>query len=217
MPEFEIPENWKLESGLREEITKYTIVSAYFAQTANYQDGVPYRLYLIGFDEETESFTVKMSVGSDWVSADGGKSIAHPTKKRINNSSTYGHWLAEAMSLPGLREELVNRTRTSYNGLGPLAAGIWEGLVLHLQTKEYQFGRASADNPPRNFLMPAEFLGVDTGQAGTGVVQSPVAAPLVQPVQDTTTQATPTPAMSPQERVAAARAAKQTSAPVSPL
>jgi hypothetical protein len=220
MPEtettFEIPDNWKLDSGLRETVPKFTIASSYFAQTANYQTGIPYRLYLIGFDTETEPFTVKMSVGSDWVSSDGGRTIAHPTKKRINNSSTYGHWIYESMSLPGLREELVARTQAQFNGLGPLAAGIWDNMILRLATKSYQFGRVTADNPPRNFLMPAEFLGLDTGQGDGNSVQSLVVAPPTQPVvaePAVSTQASPTPA----ERVAAARAARNGPVTSNPL
>lgn len=220
---FIVPDNWKLDSGLRDTVPKFTIVSAYFAQTASYQDGVPFRLFLIGFDESTEPFTVKMSLGADWVSSDGGRTITHPTKSRINNSSTYGHWLDYSMRTVGLREELINRTKTRVNGLGPLAADIWTGLILHLEAKEFQFGKRTDDNPPRNFLMPVEFLGVDTGQAATAsasMVSAPAAPPQqaqAQPVNAAPTQA-PATSPTPADAVAAARAARaQAAAPANPL
>lgn len=208
MVDIEIPDNWKLDSGLRDEVPRFTIASAYFSQTANYQDGIPFRLHLIGFDTETEPFTVKMTVGSDWVSSDGGRTITHPTRKRINNSSTYGHWINYSMQLPELRDELIRRDKEQFNGQGPLVADIWTNLVLRLNAEEFQFGKPGKDNPPRAYLMPVEFFGVDTGQSG-GQSASMVASPNVGVQQPQVAQVASMPTPTPAERIAAARAAAQ--------
>lgn len=193
-----LSDNWKLDSGIREQVTSFTIHMAYFSTTANYQEGNVIRLYLIGLDEDGEPFTYKMTVGADWSSSDGGKTISHPTKTRINRNSTYGHWLNSSMTIPPLVEELSKRD----SGNGPLSADIWVGLVLKLGSIQVQFGKPSTDNPPRTYLVPVEFLGLADENSQNGVVTA------VQSANMQSEQTAPVSATSAAERVAAARAAQ---------
>lgn len=205
---YDVPDQWKLDSGLREEVERFTIVSAYFAKTANYQDGKAIRIYLNGFDEDTETVTVKMSVGADWESIDGGKTIVHATKSRINMTSTYGHWLRNAFEIEPLRLALVEAD----TGKGPTRAEVWLNMVLKLDAKEFQMGRKADDNPPRRFLMPTGYYGYATDAPTGQATQQSASVATAQP-------APTTPAQSPAEKIAAARAqaAAVASGQVSPL
>jgi hypothetical protein len=201
---------FKLDSGLRESMD-LTIHMAYFATNADYQGGVPWLLYLTGSDESGDPVEMFMSVGADWSSADGGASITHPTKKFINKSTIYGHWLRHALEIPELREVLVNRDG------GPTTAAIWNNLILHLDLVEIKFGK---NVDPVERLMPTGFLGVydENAQVPQAPATPPVAPPAAPvpapaPVQQPTTPLTaPTPTATvpsgptPQERVAAAQA-----------
>lgn len=195
-----LPDQWQLDSGLRDEIKRFTIASAYFSFTQSYMDGKAIRLYLIGFDEEGETATIKMTVGSDWDTPDAGRTISHATKNHINMNSIYGHWIRNAVAIPELYKVLMERD----TGIGPRRAEIWTDMVIHCEAKPFQMGKPSPDNPPRNYLMPTEFFGMDSG---SGMNSSP------GPSQDTTASAklepaTPTTAPTAADRVAAARAAK---------
>ena len=39
-------------------------------------------VWLLGVDENDEPAELRMSIGSDWQSPDGGTTIVHPTKKK---------------------------------------------------------------------------------------------------------------------------------------
>lgn len=179
MPEIVISDPWKLSSGLRDDMVA-SITDAYFAPDAEYQGGRVLLLHLIGIDETGEAFTLKLSAGADWETADGGNTITHPTKKqqRINSSTIYGHWIANAQEIPELVDELQRRPG------GPLNAKVWEGLIIHLLLKEIRFGR---NIDPQQRLMPAEYFGVMESQPDPVAVQGvpfvPVtpAPPVAQP------------------------------------
>jgi hypothetical protein len=152
MADVEITDPWKLSSGLRDDMV-LQIFSAYFAPDADYQGGRQLLLHLIGVDELEEPQTLKLSIGADWESADGGTTVTHPTKKqqRINASTIYGHWISSAQEIPELVAELQRRPG------GPTNAKVWEGLILHLLEKEITFGR---NIDPQKRLMPAEYFGL---------------------------------------------------------
>ncbi len=139
---------YRLDSGLRESMD-LTIVNPYFSHNADYQGGVPILLYLNGFDEMQEPVEMFMALGADWVTADGGKTITHPTKTRINKSSIYGHWLEYAKEIPEL-------SRILYHRAPPTQADIWQNLILHLELREIRFGK---NIDPIDRLMPVGFLG----------------------------------------------------------
>jgi hypothetical protein len=165
----ELNDPWKLSSGLRDDMV-ISIHAAYFAPDAEYQGGRQLLLNLIGLDETQEQVTLKMSVGADWETSDGGTTITHPTKKQqyINGSTIYGHWISSAMEIP----ELVNVIRG--RELGPLNANTWVGLIIHCQEKEIKFGK---NIDPQQRLMPTEYFGLVEDAAA-----APVAAPPVVPV-----------------------------------
>lgn len=192
MPNYE--ELFHLDSGLRGNMD-LTIHMAYFSTHAEYQNGNTYLLFLTGVDEAGDPQEVRMSVGGDWTSSDGGKTITHPTKKFINRNTIYGHFLSHALEVPELRATLASRG-------GPLTAAIWDNLIIHLDLTEISFGR---NLDPQERLMPTKFLGIYTEGAVPATPQTVVAdsPPLTPaPVQATVTPTTPSPA----DLVAAAKA-----------
>lgn len=219
-------EAWILSSGLRDDMV-ISVYDAYFATDAEYQGGRQYLLHLIGTDEKTEPVTLKMSVGADWQSADGGVTITHPTKQkqRINSSTIYGHWITCASEIPELVAELQRRPG------GPTNAKVWEGLIIHATEREIKFGKTIE---PQMRLMPAEYFGlIQEVQAPQGIPNVPP-TPLVQPAYAPPPAPAYVPPVAPvaaqigiapvpvvddgQAALAAARAAAaNTAAPVNPL
>lgn len=187
---------WKLDSGLREDMV-LSIHSAYFSPHADYQGGNAFLLFLIGTDENDEPVETRMSVGGDWTSSDGGKTITHPTKTRINKSTIYGHWIQHSLEIPELAKTLMERG-------APTTAAIWEGLILHLQIQEISFGR---NLDPQQRLMPTEYMGEVDSQPQLTVV----------PPTTTVAPAAPAPATDPQAILAAARAKAAAANNTSPL
>jgi hypothetical protein len=145
-----------------------TIVNPYFAanNSGNAPAGTLY-LYLNGFDEKEEPVEMYLSLGADWVTADGGKTITHPTKTRINKSSTYGHWLTHAAEIPELASLLYHRGP-------PTQADVWTNLVLHLELREIKFGR---NIDPSERLMPVAFL----GEYSDSPLTTPATSPTLKP------------------------------------
>lgn len=205
----QIPEVWELDSGLRDDMV-LQIHAAYFAPHAEYQDGQQLMLFLIGVDENDEPQELRMSIGSDWQTPDGGFTIQHPTKKKqhINKSSIYGHWIGYCFQVPELAQTLISRG-------GPTDARIWIDLVLHLQAKTLSWG---PNIPDQERLMPTEFFGL-TSQLPSATVPAtaaPTPPPAAAPVP---AQAAPAPPVqaTPQDQVfdpaAALAAAKAAAAP----
>lgn len=176
-----------------------SIHAAYFSVDADYQSGRQYLLFLIGTDENTEPVEIRMSVGADWASADGGVTITHPTKRKqtINASCIYGHWISHAQEIP----ELVNVLRGRGN---PTNAKVWEGLILHLQESEIKFGR---NIDPQMRLMPTEYFGLIEDSTPANIPFVPP-APVVTPPLGAPQVPTPVPApaMDPAALIAQARA-----------
>lgn len=185
MTDVEITDPWKLSSGLRDDMV-LQVFDAYFAPDADYQGGRQLLLHLIGVDELAEPQTLKLSIGADWETADGGTTVTHPTKKqqRINASTIYGHWISSAQEIPELVAELQRRPG------GPTNAKVWEGLILHLLEKEITFGR---NIDPQKRLMPAEYFGlISDSPAANGQVPAPPAS--VPPVPPAPVATAPAPA-----------------------
>lgn len=162
----QVPEAWELDSGLRDDMV-LSIHGAYFAPHAEYQEGKQLMLWLLGTDENNEPAELRMSIGSDWQTPDGGNTITHPTKKKqhINKSSIYGHWISYCFEIPELAKTLIERG-------GPTDARIWVGLVIHLQLKTLVWG---GDIRDQDRLMPVEYFGLTPEAGGTTV--PPTAAP----------------------------------------
>ncbi len=130
----QVPEAWELDSGLRDDMV-LSIHGAYFAPHAEYQEGKQLMIWLLGTDENDEPAELRMSIGSDWQTPDGGNTITHPTKKKqhINKSCIYGHWISYCFEIPDLAKTLIERG-------GPTDARIWVGLIIHLQAKTLVWG-----------------------------------------------------------------------------
>lgn len=168
----QVPEAWELDSGLRDDMV-LSIHGAYFAPHAEYQGGQQLMLWLLGTDENQEAVELRMSIGSDWETPDGGNTIVHPTKKKqhINKSCIFGHWISYCFEIPPLAQLLIERG-------GPTDARIWTGFILHLQAKTLHWG---GDIQDQERLMPTEFFGLTSDQQTATV--PPTAAPAPPPVQ----------------------------------
>jgi hypothetical protein len=200
----EVPDAWQLDSGLREDMV-ITIHSSYFAPHAEYMEGKALMLWLIGTDENDEAVEVRMSVGADWQSPDGGVNITHPTKRKqhINKNSIYGHFISFCFEIPELAKVLVGRG-------APTDSRIWMDLILHLQARKIEFGR-NIDSQER--LMPTEFLGLHTEQVPATVAPMAVAPAPTVPVAPAPTEAEQA-QLSPSVLVQQARARAQAEAAV---
>ncbi len=174
MSNTELPDAWQLDSGLREDMV-LSIHSAYFAPHAEYMEGKQLMLWLIGTDEAEDPVDVRLSVGADWETGDGGNTISHPTKRKqhINKNSIYGKWLAFCFEIPDLAKTLIERGQAL--GSGPTDARIWIDLILHLQNKTLTYGR---NIPDQERLMPVEFMGLvmDTPVVQAAPAPAPVAS-----------------------------------------
>jgi hypothetical protein len=152
------------------------IHAAYFSTHAEYQQGNTYLLFLVGSDENGDPQEIRMSVGADWTSSDGGKTITHPTKRKVNKNSIYGHWIEAAWQC----EEVVDGKRLrdvlAERGNG-WEADVWTNVRVHLDLTEIKFGR---NLDPQHRLMPTHYLGIDTGEATlTTPAQPATVAPTV--------------------------------------
>jgi hypothetical protein len=168
----EMPEAFKLDSGLREDMV-LSVHSAYFAPSADYMDGKVLMLWLIGTDENEDPVEVRLSAGADW-QTDDGNVITHPTKKKqhINKNSIYGHWLSSSFEIPELARLLIDRS-DSLGGKGACDSRIWLDLILHLQNKTLHFGK-NIDDQER--LMPVEYMGL-TEETSAVTVPAPSVSP----------------------------------------
>lgn len=196
-----VPDQWQLDSGLRDNMT-FTVHGGYFMPHAEYQEGKQLLLWLQGTDEENEPYELRMSIGSDWQSPDGGTTIVHPTKKaqHINESSIYGHWIANALAVPELKRELLSRPG------GPTDSRIWVGLILQLNLVKISWGPTI---PDQERLMPTALVGLT--DASGNATMPPMAAP-APPVMTAPAPVAAPPApvdqvFDPQAALAAARAA----------
>ena len=182
----QVAPGWKLDSGISP--MDLIIHAAYFSTSADYQNGSQYLLFLIGEDENGEpSDQIKMSVGADWYSTDGGRTIVHQTKKVVGASTIYGHFIHAALEL-----EDRPQGKTLYEVLSAKGdatnAEVWVNIKLHLDPVEIKFGRGL---DPVTRLMPTKFLGVYDDAAAQqqaaampatpGVPAAPVAPPMAAP------------------------------------
>lgn len=153
-----MPESgWELDSGLNiPDTMDFTIYSAYFSTHAEYQSGNTYLLFLLGVDEDGDPQELRMSVGADWTSKDGGKSISHPTKHKVSKNSIYGHWTEAAWACEDVVDGKRLRDVLAERG-NAWEADTWVNLRLHLDLVQIKFGK---NIEPTNRLMPTHYLGI---------------------------------------------------------
>jgi hypothetical protein len=136
--------------------------------------------------EEVETF---LSLGRDWVSYDGGKSVEHPRGEatKFNAQTTYSEWITFAMggfdgekgdpdARPaelgrGLGAARILRDRNRELGnRGPQVASIWDGLSFHFDVVKRHGRQRSVTKTPDgekvewldvivDRMMPTRFLG----------------------------------------------------------
>ena len=151
----------KLGSGLLDDYD-YTIENAWFSTDAAYQNGTAMLLFLEGTAVDSEGeihgdHQERYSVGADWSTFDGGKSVQSDKGSRfINKSSLYGRFITSCIDVCGIEEVLDKRTTD--NGL---TASMWIGMKFHMQETEISFGKKL---DPVTRCMPVKFLGIE-GQA----------------------------------------------------
>ena len=146
-------------TGLREAYD-LTIHMAYFSTDAAYMNGEQYLLILVGEDDEGEEAREMFSVGKDWESLDGGKTLTYPGKPqhRLNQNVMYTKFIQSAW-------EACKKAGSDYlNDKNPFVAETWIGTRWHLATKQASEGftiRATGEIvAPKFRLMPDEFLGL---------------------------------------------------------
>lgn len=185
-----LPGLWQLGSG---NFTDYDlhVRQAYFAPDAQYMSGEATLLQLHGVDNDGKEMREMFSVGKDWISTDGGKTIEYAKggNAKIRNNSMYGHFIA---SLVELGEDVLKQFMARGDASN---AQIYIGAIFHMDEKTFTYGGNVSD---QTHNMPTAFLGFDD--------DSPVA-------NQTNQTATPTPRAgrlapsSVADRVAAAKAA----------
>ena len=193
--------SWELSSGLRESMD-LTIDMAYFSTHAEYNNGNGMLLFIIGHDENGDPYEGRLSLGADWTSADGGKTVTHPSKKMFNKSTNYGHWITAAMAIPELHDILVDR--------GPAStAAVWENLVVHLELQKIVFGK---NIDPQEKLLPTAFLGIVDATGPVSAPQQPLPISTGPPLTPAQTPVTiPSTGKTPAQIIAEARSAQQVS------
>lgn len=185
-------DTYELSAGLHDD-TNVKVEFATFRTDPQYNNGKTLLLVLaMTPDDGTDTFEHMLSIGGDWQTPDGGFTVQHPSsaQRKFNKTSNYGKWLTACEALPALWDVITDR--------GPATdARVWEGLRFHVSVHEEE-RTFNGETTTRPVMLPDVFLGVE----GASVVgQRP------QPQQLTQQPATATPAMTPQERIAAARAA----------
>jgi hypothetical protein len=179
-------EGWELDSGLNTPID-LTVHAAYFSTNADYQSGQTYQLYLIGNDEHGNPQELRLSVGADWTSQDGGRTIKHPTRRKINQSSIYGHFIEAAFNCPEVVDgkHLSDVLMERGNGW---EAESWQNLSMHLDPVKITFGPKL---DPVERLLPTHYLGIATDDLPTNSQPATVTTTAPSPSAAATNGASP--------------------------
>jgi hypothetical protein len=162
-------------------------------------------MYILATDgDEVESF---LSLGKDWVSYDGGKSVEHPRGEatKFNAQTTYSEFIVFAMGgFDGDKEnpderpaplekglggaEVMRARNRELNNRGPQVAAIWDDLLWHFDVVK-RHGRqrvvSQVDGKERvewldivqERMMPTRFIGVRGHQESFPVDAPPAPAP----------------------------------------
>jgi len=89
------------------------------------------------------------SVGSGWAVSEDGLEITHPKRKNVVGSSRYGE----------LQQRVVKVLKVDMEARGkPTQAKAWDGLGFHWMLEEHP----TVGGPPKQGVMPTEFLGIKT-------------------------------------------------------
>ena|ERR1700722_1495445 len=185
--------DWDLPVGGFLDDADVTVQAAVFKYDAGYNDGKSLVCdFTFSNDATGEISNQHYSVGGDWISPDGGLTIQSPSGKRApSRASNYGRFCQACIEVADLFELISDR--------GPTTDGrIWDGLKLHLKAFEITTKFRGEERTFTNIL-PTAFNGVD----GSVAVPQNLA-----PATNGTVPAPVTMAQTPEQIVAAARAAQ---------
>jgi hypothetical protein len=127
-------------------------------------------------DDEVE---LRYSIGNDWETYDGGKTVEHPREHYFNNRTAYAEFFVAALAC-GAKEVLGKRSH-ALERRGPRDSRLWPGLRFHFDVKTETMNlpvRDEAGQPVRDDkgqirtqevvvprTMPTKFLGTEADQA----------------------------------------------------
>jgi len=150
-------ETWEGEVGGFHSDTNVTIEFGTFRTDDNYNNGNTLLLVLTMTDEaDGSNFDHMLSIGGDWVTADGGYTVAHTKGKiKFNKQSNVQKWIDACRRLPELDALLLNR--------GPAQdARVWEGIRVHLIGVEDPY-TINGEKHERTTIIPDSYLGLREG------------------------------------------------------
>jgi hypothetical protein len=165
---------FKGDSGLKDDYDG-TVTTAEFVQG---QRG-GYSLELTIADEDQDETTIRLGVGSGWVSLDGGETVENEGsgKARFNERTGYQRFIGAAMKSGGA-EVLRQRSNDEYAGRGPMHAALWNGLQFHFDVVHVPGQRPNGEGVWEDVeggiptVLPTKYLGEGAPQqvssAGVG-------------------------------------------------
>jgi len=195
-----------------------TITSVKFEKQENGDNYTAHMIVHADDGDEPESF---LSLGRDWVSYDGGRSVEHPrgNNSKFNAQTTYSEFIVFAMGgFDGDTDDENARTVNVEKGLGaaqvmrernrqldnrgPQMADLWLGLRFHFDvvkrksrqrvvTKTETGEKVEWTDGTTDRMLPVRFLGVQ------GVQQTMVVDPVQPSVSAVAATAAPPPAAAP--------------------
>lgn len=168
----EINAAWETESGLIDDVdaiirnarfgTKDEYAQAVVLSSEGAATGLMFLVDLVN-DEGEELSQQGWSVGSGWTVSEDGKSISHPKRENVVNSSLYGQ----------LQTVVIKELQVPMGSYGnPLKAESWDGLKFHWMLK----GHATVGGEEKQGLMPTEFFGKVEAAEGAAPAEAPKTA-----------------------------------------
>ena len=147
---------WALESGLPNDVDGWMFNSRFgtkdeYAQAVmagGETEGVPGLMFITDlFNNDGEMIGSQgWSVGSGWIPSDDGKSMRHPTRANVVDTSRYGQ----------LQKRVMVGLKVDMNQYGkPTMASSWDGLGFHWLLEEHS---TIEGKDPKRGLMPGLFL-----------------------------------------------------------
>ena len=140
----------------------FTITDAVFAPDVRY--GTQMVLQLIGTTDNPDlaEKTELISLGTGWISNDGGKTVVHESGKdrNFNKSTTYAKWLDRCANKFNIIDVLARDNTDQFT------ASSWVGLIFHMKNEDtFNF-----DGSPtgKSKSMPESFVGVVGGGSPKG-------------------------------------------------
>lgn len=177
--------NAESSGGLRNFVL--TVTNAFFAVDPNYSAKVGADTHFLHWEgtSDVESYPVmdstgfhpKWSLDTDFMSADGGKTVISQSGKGERVGKAYGRMCKAAADLT---EHLAGTPEDFLEKGSPLDASIWVGTMWRMDDVEFGSGQYKTTQ-----LMPVEFVGfADSGAPASAPAAATGESPLRQQVID---------------------------------